>query len=115
MAETCVDRRTKHWYNEREALEEKQLRQTPMGRWATKHPGACFDCGRRLSAHKKLGDCAAFQAEGYAHDLGWDAGYNGRARDNPYFLTVIPKDTVLWNAYEGGYQEGAAFKEDHQC
>jgi len=114
MAETPVDRRTKHWYNVREEKYEISQRPTLSEWWCAKHPGACPKCGHRLSAHKELDDCERFQEEGHAETLGWDAGQRGHIKANPYCYDD-PGEASLWKIYELGYQQGMRFKENPQC
>lgn len=104
--DTPIDRRTKHWYNEREAEYEISQRPTLSEWWCTKHPGACPECGRPYSVHEKLGRCPAREENPYhdkAYSQGWNAGHNERDEANPY-----PPNTSKWALYVEGYREGAA-------
>lgn len=102
------------WAEDRDAEFEAARQQHELYGWPAKHPGACVDCGRPLSAHKELGDCARFSEEKYADTLGWDAGQRGHVKANPY-CHDDPGEVSLWKIYEDGHREGAVFKEEQDA
>lgn len=105
-------KRDSQWYQAREAeLEATQRWRNTAEWWCAKHPGACPECGHRLSAHKELGDCERFSAEGYARDLAWDAGQRGYTNANPcHHDDHDPDEAALWKIYEDSYQKGVVFR-----